>query len=79
MLFFSICLRSILAYRSSSTHDHDLVCNLQTRWLHYPNIQPKPSRSPPQLENLFQSIDRLGEYDMTEIDRHFCHREEAII
>jgi hypothetical protein len=41
---------------SSSTHDPDLVYNPQTRLSHYPNIQPKPSQLPPQLENLSQSI-----------------------
>jgi hypothetical protein len=65
---------------SSSTHDPDLVCNLQTRLPHCPNIQPKPSQLLPQLENLSRwFVDRLGEYNMTAIDRHFCHREEAII
>jgi hypothetical protein len=56
-------------YPKNSTHDLDLVCNPQTRSLHYPNIQLKPFQLLPQLENLSRSIDRLSEDDMVEVDR----------
>jgi hypothetical protein len=68
MPFFAICLRSILAYRSSSNHDPDLVCNLQTRWSlpSYTKADIILVRSP--FSDLSGSKIRLGEDDVAAID-----------